>query len=305
MRHATLGICLIIAALLRPASAEERATPPVFSPGEEAIFFDEVSSVLKGARPTFQQQTPASVVPRASGDETAGASDDWSDLIAADTIENEIKRQAQRVAVATQSATRFKGGGYRDARQAFTTLAVMFRLAAEHPDRARWRDVGGGLATLLARAAANCKVGTDGSYREAAARSQDLADLVRGSRPDVPQPPADQLWSDLADRTPIMVRMEQAEQKGLGPLIGSGAAFKRGAEDAAHEAQVLAALAELLTRQDFPDYDSEDYAAYAERLREAATALSHAAGENNYEAARAALGDINKACSNCHDDYRG
>lgn len=296
--------------LATPAVAEpqtRRAKPPTFSASQRAIFFSDVQSVLVGPRPDFGQlaaSRPQTGGP-AAAQESSEASEEWSRLVSTDAVETEIKRQAQRVAQATATATAFKGGGYRDARDAFSMLALAFRLAAEHNDDARWRDIAPALSSLFARAAANCKVGTDGSYREAAARSQDLADLVRGGRPDAPAGEPDQLWSDLADRSPIMRRIEDAQQERLGPLMGSGASFSRSAEDAAHEAQVLAFLSEVLTREEFIDAGDEEYDGYARAMRDAAADISRAADQEDYQSARDAYGRLNKACSDCHDLYRG
>ncbi len=168
-----------------------------------------------------------------------------------------------------------------------------------------WRDNARGLSSLFARAAANCKVGTDGAFRESAARSQDLTDLIRGGRPEIPAPKEDQQWSDLADRGPIMKRMEVARQQGLGPLLGGKASFSRNTDEARHEAQVLAALAEIITREEFADAGDEEYDALARALRDAATGIARSADQDDYETARAAMGRADKACSDCHDNYRG
>ncbi|TWT73546.1 hypothetical protein Pla123a_38820 [Posidoniimonas polymericola] len=302
-----LAVALVASAVAAPPG--RRAKRPEFTPSERAVFFADVASVLDGPRPDFgrlaETRTAAAGSITAAGGGDAGASEQWGPLITTDTVENEIKRQAQRVAEVTASATTFKGGGYRQARDAFSTLALMFRVAAEHENDARWRDIAPGLSTLFGRAAANCKVGTDGSYREAAARSQDLTDLVRGSRPDVPAGDPDQLWSDLADRSPIMKRIEDAQQKQLGPLLGSGASFSRSAEDAAHAAQILAFLSEVLTREEFIDAGDEEYDAFARAMRDAAADISRAADQDDYPTAREAYGRLNKACSDCHDLYRG
>lgn len=287
------------------AYAEQRAKPPTFSEAERALFPTDARELLVGERPDFGAMKPTVAAAGAVEEESAGGDYQWSLLISAATVENEIKRQANKVAGLTQSATAFKGGGYRKCREAFSVLAVMFAVAAEHDGEPRWRDSAAGLAPLFARAGANCKVGTDGSYREAAARSQDLADLVRGGRPDAPAVPPDQSWGDLADRAPLMRRMEAAQQEKLSPRLASEREFTGDAEEVTHEAQVLAALAEVITRDGFVDADDPDYAAYARSLRDASADLSRAAENENYESGRSALGRASQSCSECHDLYRG
>ena len=297
---------LLLLTLASVTTADERrAKPPVFSQDERDLFPADARKLLVGPRPDFGKMAKPSVV--SGGDSAIGPATDyqWSDLISSDALETEIKRQATAVGKLVQSATAFKGGGYRDARDAFNVLALMFAISAEHDEGARWEDSAGGFASLIARAGANCKVGTDGSYREARARGEDLAELVRGGRPDAPDADPDKKWHDYADRSPVMRRMEVAQQERLGQVMGSEREFSRNSENIAHEAQVLAALAEVIVRDEFPDADDEDYVAYAARLREASADLWRAAEQDNYDAARDALGRANKSCTECHGDYRG
>lgn len=306
--RAGVALLTITLACILGSDRSERAKPPTFGPAEEAVFPADARKLLVGPRPDFAKLQPRATVgaqPGGAADEPAAASYEWSALIGAETLETEIKRQAKVVAGLVTSATAFKGGGYRDARDAFTTLALMFAIADKHDDNPRWQDKAAGLAALFARAGANCKVGTDGSFREARARSEDLADLIRGGRPDVPKPPPDQSWGDLADRSPVMRRMEQAQQERLPPLVSSSRTFAGGAEDALHEAQVLAALAEVITREGFEDADDEDYAALARSLRDASNDIAQGADTENYNLARPAMGRVTKSCSDCHDMYRG
>ncbi len=285
---------------------EKRARPPEFSAQDKAVFFDDPWALLVGPRPDFATQKPAEVASAGSGDASAGDGGfAWSGLISSDVYESEIKRQAQAVSGLTTAATSFKGGGYRDARTAFSVLAVMFAIGAEHDSDPRWRDAAPALRDLLSRAGANCKVGTDQSYREAAARAQDLADLVRGGRPaSLPTPNAEAQWGDVADRVPLMKRMDEAEKK-LGPMLGSARSLSAEAEDAAHEAQVLAALAQVITQQGFVDAGDETYDGFAHALREAAVDLSGAAEQEDYDRASRAKAKIGQACNDCHELYRG
>jgi len=307
-RHFLLiALYCTLGALAAHAQTAPRAKPPEWSDDQRELFPADARQLLVGPRPNFSGLAAVASVATAESSVEAGAATEykWSEIIAAATLETEIKRQATRVAGLVGTATSFKGGGYRECRQAFSVLAVMFAIAAEHDEGARWSDKAAGLAELFGRAGANCKVGTDGSYREAAARGEDLAALVRGGRPEVPKPKDERDWSKIADRSPLMQRMEEAQQERLTPLLASSRDFSRGAEDALHEAQVLAALAEVLTREGFQDADDEDYTAFARKLRDAAGDLSRAADNDTYEPARAAAGRVGQSCVECHENYRG
>ena len=303
------GVAMVAVVILGGAQAtnKPRAKPPTFSAKQRATFFDDAFAMLDGERPNFTTLAAQVASSATGGGNSATAKEKyaWSKWISTDTLETEIKRQTQQVSKLVQSSTSFKGGGYRDCRDAFSTLAVMFSISADHDDDARWSDRAAGLAALIGRAGGNCKVGTDNSYREASARGEDLAELVRGGRPDVPEPTGDDGWDTLADRAPLMRRLEVALQDRLGPLVASEPEFKRGAEDALHQAQVIAALAEVLTQEGFDDAGDEDYDAFARTLRDAAADISSAAEQENYSPIRDAYGRASKACSECHDLYRG
>lgn len=294
---------VLFTASLAVAQQLPRAKPPKFTPAEENVFFNDAFQHLSGERPAFTKATE--VTAEAAAPITTTSDAKWSTLIDAATLETEIKRQTQRLTTATETATAFKGGGYKEARDALTVLATAFAVTAEYDDEARWQDVASGLRDLLARASANCKVGTDGSFREAALRATELTELVQGNRPNSPAGEADVDWSLIAPRGPVMRRMELAEQERLGPSLASAQLFKKQAREVQHEAQVLAMLAATLTQSGSEDGDDETYAEFARTLGQNAHEIADSPTETGYEAARAALGKASKACADCHDSYRG
>ena len=140
----------------------------------------------------------------------------WSKLIAADTLESEVKRLNQSLATSVTTPSQFKGGGYKDARREFSELAVLFAVTAQYDGDARWKDAAAGIRELFSRAGFGCKAGTDESYREATACKQELADIVRGSRPQLPKAEAAVAdWSKVAARPPLMQRMNIAHEERL------------------------------------------------------------------------------------------
>ncbi len=284
-----------------------RALPPDWSAADRDIFFEDARELLEGQRPSFATQprvVASNVGPTDSATTGGGTSYEWSNLITAETIENEIKRTAQLVSPLVQSASTFKGGAYRDARNHFSTLAIMFGTAAQFDKPVRWKDSAVGLSQLFARAGFNCKVGTDQSFREAQLRDQDLAELIRGGRPTAPATDPDAGWGKLSDRSPLMVRMETALDKHLKPNMSDSRSFERNAEELAHEAQMLALLGELITREGMEDAGDDTYDGYAHQLRDAAIEFNKSIELESYDAARKALSDMGQSCVACHGDYR-
>lgn len=295
----------VVAALPIAAAvaAPPRANPPTFSDNDRAAFFDDAFSALVGERPDYQNAADA---PQSSAEGPAkgdGGALAWSSIVDADTLETEIKRQAKRLTAATRSPAAFKAGGFREADDALGLVALLMAVTADHGGEPRWRDDAAALRDWFA--AARPLVAEDAAFATAAARAADLADLVRGGRPAMPKPASTTDWEALVDRGGIMRRMELADEGRLRGWVTDRRAFRRNADDARHEAQVLALLSEAICRPGAPDADGEDYAGFGAQLTRAATAVSDAAEAGDQDAARAALPAVDRACADCHADYRG
>jgi hypothetical protein len=301
-----LAAALLIVPSSQTAAAKE-ARPPEWSRDVLDTFFDDARDKLVGPRPDYgagaerQDSTATSPLQPADGQATFA----WSKLITAETLESEVKRLNQSVANAVTTPSAFKGGGYKAARRDFSELAVLFSVTAQYGG-ARWQDAAAGLRELFARAGFNCKVGTDESYRAATACKQDLADLVRGGRPQLAKAEATVAdWSKVAARPPLMQRINVAHQERLTKWLADAATFRRNQSEIAHEAQIVAMLAEVIHREAFEFWDDETFVGYANDLQQAASDVAAAATADDYERAREAIGRATNACANCHDGYRG
>lgn len=309
-----VGVCLLACGMIAAATPTSVATepapqakPPEWSQDVLDAFFDDARDTLEGQRPDYEHlsnSTPAASTKLAQGAGPAEAFS-WSQLIDAETIETEVKRLAESVAKAVKTVGQFKADGYKLCRRDFSELAVLFGVAGEYDGQVRWQDVAPGMRDEFSRAGRNAKVGSDQTFQEASQRKQDLDDLVRGSRPQVPAAERAADWGQVADRPPLMQRMNQAELGRLKPWLADQQQFQSHRGDVQHEAQLVAMIAEVIGRDGFEFWDEEEYAGYRRELRQAAGELAKAAAADNYEAARAANVRIIKACTDCHADYRG
>ncbi|MBI3839607.1 MAG: hypothetical protein HY288_16930 [Planctomycetia bacterium] len=305
---------LLTALLLEPlqapiwaAAPPKRARPPHFGKSITDVFFPDARAKLVGPRPEKSGST--SLPPSASlaPSQSAGAAQGgpwWSKLIAADVVEDEIKAQQLELGETVQTVSKFKGGDYQRARLHFSVLATMFAIDAQYDGALRWQREAPALRDLMARAGFNCKVGTDGSYKEAKARYEDLQNLVRGSPMQAPSAGPEADWPKVADRPPLMKRLEQAQQQGLAVWSASAGEFSRHADEMLHEAQLIAALAEVIAREGYEFADDEIYRGFALAMQIQALAVRDAVEQKNYEHARQAVGEISKACANCHEGFR-
>lgn len=296
-----------VAGLLAAGGApQKRAKPPAWDKSVRGIFFDDAHQKLVGPRPNYGQPAAASIAVAEPGDAraVAGSAFAWSKLITAEVLEDQIKSLQASVNGTVQTPAPFKGGGYKDARRQFSELAVLFGIVHEFDGSVRWQKQAAGVRDALARAGFNCKVGTDASFSEARARRDDLENLVRGNPIAVAAGEAQAKWDKIAGRPPLMQRLEQARDQTLLPLTANSAEFGKHRDKLAHEAQIVAALAEVIQRDGFEFADDEGYLAQARAMRDAAVAVAQAAQQKNYPAARTSAAALAKSCDECHSGYR-
>ncbi len=283
--------------------------PPKWSADDSNVFFPDARAKLVGTRPNYQKAQEIAAasqttdgVAEASSVKSAGG---WSKLIDAETIETEIKRIGPEVAAQTKTPSGFKGGAYKECRREFSVLAMLFAVSAEYDGEVRWQDAAPALRDLFSRAGHNCKAGSDQTFQEAVQRRQDLADLIAGNRPRSKQaePKAD--WSQVADRPPLMQRLNIAHEDRLKKWLANKNEFTAHEDDIRHEAQLVAAIADVIGREGFEYWDDETYANSAKELRQAAMEVSAAVQSGNYEQARQANSRMTKACADCHEGFRG
>jgi hypothetical protein len=291
-------------------SPPRRARPPAadWDRATAGSFFDDAFSVLQGPRPDFlsapQPAVAPGLTPPSGGGEPAGDGFKWSALVSGDTLTDEIKEMKDRVAPTVATPSTFKGGGYNDAQKAFSMIALSFGLIASHDEDIRWRKDAATARDLFARAGFNCKVGTDQSFKESKLRVDDLEAMLQGNPPQgKPDRDEDFRWSQVSGRPPLMTRLEAAE-KAIGAATASAGDFTKQLDVVFHEAEIVAAIGQVIQQPDFEYHDDDSYLGYAASMRDSAVSLREACLKKDYDAARTAAAGISKSCNDCHGDYR-
>ena len=277
----------------------------------EEVFFTDARQKLVGPRPASaaaaagdNSNIKANVNQQPPSGATAQGGFSWSQLIEPEVLEDEVKAVQRRIGQSLESGTKFKGGGYKQARADLSVLATVYAIIAEYDGHVRWKDQAAGVRNLMARAGFNCKVGTDASFKEARLRRDDLDQLVQGGTVEAPKAEVKAKWDAVSGRPPLMQRLEQAHQQGLTPWTSDAGQFKQHSGRLLHEAQVLAAIAEVIQRDGFEYTDDESYLGFAKAMRGQAQEVTDAVQKNDYERARKAVGQIEKSCSSCHEAFR-
>jgi cytochrome c' len=294
--------------------AKKRAAPPKFNPEEvEDIFFQDARKALVGKRPA--RNTAVGTRPNPNGETTSPAVSQppakggiaWSKLISPETLADEVKSYSTLLPQVTKTPGQFKGNGARNARRYFSTLAAVFAIIADYDGDVRWKNQAAAARQLFARAGFNSKSDNDNVFNEAKLRAEDLTSLIRGETIAAPPniEPSPSFNEQVANRPPLMWRLERAQQDRLAVWTSNAGEFNKNLDGIRHEAEMVAALAELIQHKSYTDADSDSYIEYAKALQQSALSIREAAKQKNADAARTAAGNLKKACDNCHGDFRG
>ena len=288
----------------------KRAKLPEFNESQTSrIFFTDAFAKAEGERPANPNAsaapTAAPGAPGGTASEAAVSAYAWSKIISSTTIEDEVKAIKFSADTNVKTPTDFAGRGYKVVRRDFSMLAAMFAIINEYDGDVRWKKDAAAARDLFARTASNAKAGGNiNVYNEAKKRRDDLLDLLNGSSLAAKAEEQANNWEHIVDRSPVMQRLETAAEKNLAPWTSSKGEFSSNIEQVLHEAEIVAALSEVLTREGMTDADDDDYVAYARLMKTSALDVVAAVKLNNDEQARKATGEIAKACSDCHDNYR-
>lgn len=287
----------------------KRAKKPVFTERDsDGIFFKNLfEEGLVGPRPSQSQilasKTPAkkTAETRTTDKSTAFA---WSKFIDREVIEDEVKFVQQRLTKQVTTPVRFKSD-YGAVRQSFSSLSMLFAIVNEYDADVRWKKDAIAAQAAFARAAANSRVGSQQAYQGAKLRLLDLTDMVRGGNFAGKAPANPNIdWANVVDRGTLMEMLETSFGDTLKPGTASKTEMAKTAESVLHQANMVAAIGQVLTKEGMDEADEEDYAKYAIEMRDAARKLSLAVKSNDYDSASSAANAISQSCSNCHDEWR-
>lgn len=314
-----VGLGLLVGEPLMPAAAKDRAAkrklhktarPPKFSQQELDVFFADARDKLGPGQPGGQvaaATTSAGTPSSPSGGQPVQAAGGfaWSKLISPSTLEDMIKTQAAPLAEQTKTPSQFNGGGNLVSRTHFTLLALFYSVIADYDGDVRWKKDAPSLRSMFGRAAANCKTTGANSFRVAQGRSNDLAELIRGGKIDIPKDDADFKWAEVVNRPPLMARMgKEGYSANLKTWTSDKGEFSKNRDALLKEAQLLAAIGHVIQDPSYEFADDESYLGFAKEIETQAQAVAEAVKADDLQRAQTAAGLINKACSACHEGYR-
>ena len=233
----------------------------------------------------------------------SGGSVAWSKYISGETIENEVKSLQATLIKDITSPVKFKSE-YKKSHQSFSMLSMLFGVIREYDSDVRWKKYAGVAQASFERAAANARVGTSQAYESCKRRRGDLEELVRGGNFPSSDPAPETLdWSSVVLHSPLMFRLQTSDAL-LKQMTANKGDFTKSIDKVYHESELVAAMAQTLIRENMYNADDDGYREYAKAMSSAASKVTHACKNQDYEAASAAVNLISQSCDNCHDDWK-
>ncbi len=293
-----------------PSRPVRRAARPKFSSdaGSDVFFANALKEGLRGKRPEHlgKKAAGAEVADTGNGGaEGTLARGGWSGLISAETIQDAVKSAKMELdRIITQPAA-FASGGNRAARLQFVSLTALFAIIAEYDGDVRWKDDAIAARERCRNAAGVCKVGSVQAFNAAKSAKDEIADLIGGNRMVGGGEATPNAWQDLTDRSSLMQKLEALNDDVIQPGVSNDANLQSQSSEILAAVELSAAISEILMKDGMDDAGDEDYDGYCRQIQQAAKDIANALKQRNGSAARSASGSISKACSECHESYRG
>ena len=285
-----------------------RVTRPTFEEPKDDVWFEDVfKDGLVGPRPNANQAKAAAAqvasADKTSDSDAAGTTNGWSALIDGATLEDEIKSLNQELAKSVTTPVKFKTA-YNNVRQTMSMLSMAFAIVRDYDGDVRWKEHAGAAQAALAQAATNARSNANTSFNYCNARKFDLEDLVRGgSFAEVEKIPDELDWSAVIGRSETMVRLEMSDTM-LKEWTADEATFGKQKAKIISEAQWVAAIADVIAKENMDDADVDEYVEFCVAMKDAAVNTVSATRNDDFEAASKFANLLSQSCNNCHEEWR-
>ena len=230
-------------------------------------------------------------------------SDSWKSLIDSSVLEDEVKAEQQNIAKLVTTPVIFQTK-FGEVNQSFEILSALFAVIRQYDGDVRWSKQAAAAQMMFEQAALSSRTGTVTGFRMCLTRKQELQELVRGGSITASEPVPDSIdWSNAAHRSPLMVRLETANES-VKKMTANEKEFQSSTAEIYHESNIVAMLARVILEEGMPDADDEGYIEFGKQMQTAAVELKSAVKSNNFADAAAAANGIGQSCSDCHAEWR-
>lgn len=283
----------------------KRAARPVFDDDDsKGLFFNDVyAEGIVGERPNIKLLSKAADQLTSSGDTDNAAEDVWSQIIDASVIEDEVKSLQQELNLLVTTPVIFQTK-FNDINERFEILSMLFAIIRQYDGDIRWDEHAPMAQLLFQKAAVASRTGAMKGFQYCKARKEDLQELVRGgSIVTNDQVPESVDWESAANRSPIMVRLEIANEE-LKRMTSSETEFAANTEMIFRQSNLVAAMSVVIVQEGMPECEEESYVQFSQQMKAASLRLKSAVKLKDFDSASYAVNELSQTCADCHDQWR-
>lgn len=278
------------------------------------VFFDKPLDVLRENAPVASATADPAATSTPPVDEKPpsqaellpappGSAEDWVVLLSGEELASESAAIRASLTAKLQSVGKYSGN-YKDVRIDAGTLVALAGIASEHPEAPGWKANARYVRDVSTEIVKSASANGEKFYKPTKAAFDKLDALLSGSKPPDLEEAAEKVpFSEVVSRVPLMYRMERAFNH-MKLNINTEALLKKESAKVVHEGSVMAALARVIATPGYNDSDLADYQRFAEELQNAGIGVVEAAKNGDFEAYTTALDRGNKACVQCHDNFK-
>lgn len=230
------------------------------------------------------------------------AGSDWATYIAADQLQEESKRIRNQLKTLLQTPATYTSD-FEVVKMDGAVMAALGVIASQS-DGINWKPNAGYVRDYGFEIFDSAKGPGKPNYDKTNAAYENLQSVFSGSIPaGATEPDAARPVSDVASRFYLMRRMKNAFEA-LKLNINTEAKLKSEAEQALHEAMMLAALSKIVSTKDYSSADEAEYQQFMNEILAQCQAAATAIKDQQFDAFSNALNTIDVTCKNCHSQYK-
>ena len=226
----------------------------------------------------------------------------WKDLLPIEELQGELKsvRNSMTKSMANQGSYK---SSFKEVAIEGAEIAALAGIMREHSDSLTWKEKAHYVRDFGAQISQAAIGLSKENFENTKAAFQRLTSVLDGSVPDdAGDVPESRPFNEAASRKGLMRRIEKAKNY-LQQDINSESKFKSLADQAKHEAAIIAALGTVITTSGYEYTADDEYQKHAKSLIDGGKEATMALQDEAFDRFKQAVDKVNKSCTDCHQSY--
>lgn len=257
------------------------------------------------AKPAEKPEAMASTdTPKAADSATAApAGDEWTALISAKDIEDEVKEIRNRTSAGLTGVGQYNGK-YKDMQSDGAVVAALGSIAQHHSETVKWKAN----AKYVREYGSQIEKSANGLGKKPYEATQGVFDkltgVLDGNTPTDADVPEDAPLHDKASRKMLMYRMQRAKDW-MRKEITTEAKYKAEIDKVKHEASLLGTITKAQLTPGYEFVEDENYRKHVKEMIDAAIIIRKSVETQDFKAFEGGIINVEKKCNGCHTDFVG